>query len=393
MTRQRTQDVVLPATGMVEEATILAWHKAIGEHVEVDEPLCEIETDKAVADVPAPAAGTLAEVLAQPGETVAIETTIAVIAVDDDAEAPDGVSADGGAGDAHASGAAAASSERPGEAAAVGASRDQDSAAVGQAQRPAGATGDASGADAAAVPPGYDDVPYEPRANSRMRRATAEHMTRSLQTAAHVFTEVYVDMTAVAAARDALNDRRAADGASRLSPLPFIVRAACLALRAHPVFNATFTPDQTLLWQERNAGIAVDTPDGLLVPVVRRADELELEDLAERIDELATRARAGRLRQEDLSGATFTISNPGSIGAASAPAIISQPQTAILGVPAIVRRPWVVGSGSDERIAVRPILKLGLSYDHRAADGADAARFMARVRAELEGWPAPAAAA
>jgi 2-oxoglutarate dehydrogenase E2 component (dihydrolipoamide succinyltransferase) len=251
-----------------------------------------------------------------------------------------------------------------------------------RAPRPAGP---ALGADG--LPPGYEGVPHEVVKTTRIRRVIAEHMVRSRQTAAHMTTEVDVDLSAVVRARTELNAARLAAGEAKLSYLPFIARAACVTLGEHPELNATFLGERTIHWRAVNLGVAVDTPEGLLVPVVKGCDRLAAPAIGDAIADLAERARTRKLAPDDLAGGTFTLSNPGSVGAVSAPAIINQPQVAILGVPTIQRRPWVV---ADERgaeaISIRSILRLAVTFDHRAVDGAGATRFAVAVKDHLEAW-------
>ncbi len=200
-------------------------------------------------------------------------------------------------------------------------------------------------------------------------------------------TEVDVDLGLLTDVRAALNAQRQQAGQGKLSFLPFIARAACAALGEHRDLNATFETERLLQWREVNLGIAVDTSRGLMVPVVRGAEQLTVESLGARIVEAAERVRDGRMEADDFRGGTFTISNPGSVGAVSAPAIINQPQVAILGMPTIVRRPWVVHlPDGQETIAIRPIVRLALTFDHRAVDGADATRCLVDVRRRLESW-------
>jgi 2-oxoglutarate dehydrogenase E2 component (dihydrolipoamide succinyltransferase) len=187
--------------------------------------------------------------------------------------------------------------------------------------------------------------------------------------------------------RSALNAQRQQAGQAKLSFLPFIARAACAALLDHPDLNATFETERLLRWGEVNLGIAVDTPRGLMVPVVRGAEKLTVEPLAQAIVDVAARVRDGKADPDDFRAGTFTLSNPGSVGAVSAPAIINQPQVGILGMPTIVRRPWVVTlPDGQETIAIRPIIRLALTFDHRAVDGADATRCLVDVRRRLEAW-------
>ncbi|MBS1879926.1 MAG: 2-oxo acid dehydrogenase subunit E2 [Actinobacteria bacterium] len=264
-------------------------------------------------------------------------------------------------------------------AAAAAGSSSSGAAAARRAAADTGAT--------AGLPSGYDGVPHEIVTTTRVRRAIAEHMIRSRQTAAHMTTEVDVDLGAAVRARAELNRARLAAGAARLSFLPLIARATCAALAEHPDLNASFQGERTIRWGQVNLGIAVDTEAGLLVPVVRDAGAMTAPAIGAAIADLAARARDRQLVPDDLAGGTFTISNPGSVGAVSAPAIINQPQVAILGIPAIQRRPWVVaGPDGEEMIAIRSILRLAVTFDHRAVDGADATRFAVAVKDRLETW-------
>jgi len=240
------------------------------------------------------------------------------------------------------------------------------------------------------LPRGYDDVPYELVPTSRQRRLIAEHMIRSRQTAAHMTTEAEVDMSAAGRARETLNASRA-QASGRVSYLALIARATCVALREFPNLNATFELEHHIRWGEVNLGIAVDTELGLLVPVIRSCERLTASAIADAIADLATRARSRRLTPDDMRAGTFTISNPGSLGAASAMAIINQPQVAILGTPAIIRRPVVVADAhGGETIGIRPMMTLALTFDHRAVDGAEATRCVVRIKELLERWDAAA---
>lgn len=243
--------------------------------------------------------------------------------------------------------------------------------------------------DSTSLPIGYEDVPYQEMVTSPHRRAISEHMRRSRQTSAHMTTEVDVEMFQASKVRSIVNASRELVGQRRISFLSFISKAAVAVLAEYPELNATFQHQRSLLWDEVNLGIAVDTPSGLVVPVIRSADGLSTEKIADAIASVGERARARRLLPDDLRAGTFTISNPGSVGAVSAPAIINQPQVAILGIPVIVKRPWVISTpeGTDA-VAVRPILRLALTFDHRAVDGAYATRYLVRVKDCLEAWDA-----
>ncbi|MCW2958283.1 MAG: hypothetical protein JWP18_1086, partial [Solirubrobacterales bacterium] len=234
---------------------------------------------------------------------------------------------------------------------------------------------------------GYDDVPHVVVATTRQRRATAEHMRRSRQTAAHMTTEAEVDMSAVGRAREALNQAAAQAGDARLSYLALIARVACATLQDFPDLNATFQDERHIRWGQVNLGIAVDTPDGLIVPVIRGCEGLTAPAIAAAIADVAERARSRRLIPDDLRAGTFTLSNPGSAGGYSAMAIINQPQVAILGTPVIVRRPAVVvDEHGGESIGIRPMMTLTLTFDHRAVDGAEATRCVVAMKHRLEAW-------
>jgi pyruvate/2-oxoglutarate dehydrogenase complex dihydrolipoamide acyltransferase (E2) component len=236
--------------------------------------------------------------------------------------------------------------------------------------------------DAPAEPALHSESPYreeQPQAApasgqelSLMRQQIGAHMVRSLQTAAHCTTIVEADMSAIEAAR------------GRLSYLPFVARATIAALREFPMLNSTLEGDRLTVHEEVNLGIAVSLgEEGLIVPVVKNAHELSHEGLATRIKELAERARSKRLTPDEVSGGTFTITNPGAFGALLATPIINQPQVAILDLEAVVKRPVVVNGDS---IAIRPMTYLCMSWDHRALDGAVAAQFLSAVRKHIEGW-------
>ena len=415
--------VPMPHMGVsVEEGTVIEWRKAVGDEVSAGEVICEISTDKVDTEVESPTSGTLTKIVVDAGETVAVGAPLAELNGDDravDAGVEIGARAAGGR-DEHGgfdpAAAADAVTSLPSDeplaspvAKRVAAERGVELGSVTGSGRngrirkadvlAAAAAGPSSSGAAAArrapastparkgVPMGYEGVPHEVVPTTRVRQAIAEHMIRSRQTAAHMTTEVDVDLTAVVRARRELNAARTESGEAKLSFLPFIARATCAALAEHPDINATFQGEQTIRWGQVNLGIAVDTEAGLLVPVVRNAGTMTAPALGEAIADLAARARDKKLVPDDLAGGTFTISNPGSVGAVSAPAIINQPQVAILGIPAIQRRPWVVaGPEGEEMIAIRSILRLAVTFDHRAVDGADATRFAVAAKDRLESW-------
>jgi 2-oxoglutarate dehydrogenase E2 component (dihydrolipoamide succinyltransferase) len=218
-----------------------------------------------------------------------------------------------------------------------------------------------------------------------MRQAIARHMTESRRTAAHCTTIVEADFTRVADRRRELRDSMRRRGVN-LTYLAFVALATVETLQEHPRFNASVDGEEIVYHEDVNLGIAVALDDGLVVPVVRRAQRLSLEGMAAAIGDLAARARDRRLDPDEVHGGTFTITNPGQFGAVLATPIINQPQVAILDLEAVVKRPVVVEGTEGDSIAIRPMTYLCMSWDHRALDGADAARFLAAVKARLEGW-------
>ena len=386
--------IAMPHMGVsVTEGTVVAWLKAVGEQVRAGEPLCAIETDKVEAEVDAPADGVLARVIAEVGETVQVGQPLAELE-----GVGSGVSGVGALPQRRfePSAAAAAVIARPGKRSPISspvARRIAEHHGIDlDVVRGTGMRGRVRKADVLALvetaptphtphptpdlPRGYEDVPHETVPHTRNRRLIAEHMVRSRRTAAHMTTEADADMSAASRARKETN----------VSYLALVAHATCAALREFPSLNATFQEERLLRWGEVNMGIAVDTEAGLLVPVIRRCERLNAAEIGEAIADLAERARSRKLTADDMRAGTFTISNPGSLGGVSAMAIINQPQVAILGTPAIVRRPWVVADEhGDETIGIRPIMRLALTYDHRAVDGAEATRCVVRIKQLLEG--------
>jgi pyruvate/2-oxoglutarate dehydrogenase complex dihydrolipoamide acyltransferase (E2) component len=408
-------DVTMPQMGVsVAEGTIVAWRVEVGDRIAADETICDISTDKIDTEVPAPVGGVVAELLVVIDETVPVGTVIARIAqtggaapgADGGSEPGTSVSAEPESPQANGSPPAAAPElgpEAPRRYSPVvqriatehgidlsrvtgtgrgGRVRKQDvlafieSAPASRAPAP----------EAAPEPPLHIESPYRPEpvasatesGLSRMRRTIGEHMKRSLETAAHCTTWIEVDMAQIEAARARLG----------MTALAFVARATIDALRDHPAINATLEGDQYTRHDDINLGIAVSLgDDGLIVPVVHRAHELSVEGLAARIREVARRARERELTPDDVQGGTFTITNPGQYGSIMATPIINQPQVGILDFEAVVKRPVVVTDAEgNDAIAIRPMTILGLSWDHRALDGALSAQFLASVRRHLEGW-------
>lgn len=237
------------------------------------------------------------------------------------------------------------------------------------------------------VPSGYETVAHEAIALSPQRRAIARNLLESVSTAPQLTAQVDVDMSAVTRARAIANKERAARGQRKLSFLPFIARALCAVVAEHPDINATFTDTHLLRWQSVNLGIAVDAANGLFVPVVRGADRLTLSAMGDAISEVTQRVLDRKATTEDLSAGTITISNSGSVGGVIATPILTKPQVASLGLPAIVRTPVAVTTADgEEYVAIRPVARLGLTFDHRAFDGAQALRALLSVKDKLETW-------
>ncbi len=412
-------DVTMPQMGVsVAEGTVVAWRVEVGDRIEAEQTICEISTDKIDTEVPAPVGGVVAEIVVPLEATVEVGVVLARIAVGDGAAEVDGGPAAAVEGPAAGPGGPAAAVEgpaagpggppRPGRGPAryspvvqrIAAEHGIDLSTVAGTGRDgrvrkqdvmALVNGNGAGGAVAEEPPLHIESPYRARSRgrgrrwggaggggelSRMRRQIGAHMKRSLDTAAHCTTWIEVDMGRVEAARAALG----------VTALPFVARATIDALREHPALNAWMEGDRYTRVDDVNLGIAVSLgEDGLIVPVVHRAQELSVEGLAARIKDLARRARSRQLTADEVRGGTFTITNPGQYGSIMATPIINLPQVGILDLEAVVKRPVVVSDGGGgDAIAIRPITILGLSWDHRALDGALSAQFLASVKRGLE---------
>ena len=425
-------DVVMPQMGeSIVEGTLTRWLKKRGDRVERDEPLFEISTDKVDSEIPAPAAGVLAEVLVEEGATVAINSVVAKI---DDAGGSTAAAAPpepATAPEQKAQTPATAPVERAAPAAPpppaapkppepetaaepagplsplvrrmarennIDLSQVRGTGAGGRitkqdvegflSARPAVAPPAPPAPPAAAVAAPAQPVARAEAPRSRiepmstMRQKIAEHMVFSKRTSAHVTTVHKVDMTKVAR----LRDRAKADFQARygfgLTFLPFVARAACEALRQFPVINASIDGTSIVYHADINLGIAVALDNGLIVPVIRNADERNVVGLQRAIVDLAARARSKQLRPDDVKDGTFSITNFGSFGSIFATPVINQPQVGILGVGAVEKVPVVM----DDAIAIRSICHLALTFDHRLIDGAVGDQFCQKVKAALEGW-------
>jgi pyruvate/2-oxoglutarate dehydrogenase complex dihydrolipoamide acyltransferase (E2) component len=382
-------DVVMPQMGVsVAEGTIVGWPVSVGEPIAADAPICEISTDKIDVEVPSPVSGVVSEILAEVGETVAVGTVIARIATADARApeiAPPKQSTRNGHERRHYSPVVQRIAAEHGVdlSAVTGTGRD------GRVRKPDVLAFIESSGGGAAVeePPMHIESPYRPDpvpqpaqsgTLSRMRRSIGEHMKRSLETAATCTTWTEVDMSRIEAARTSL----------KLTALPFVARACVAALREQPALNAWLEGETYTRHDSVHLGIAVSLgDDGLIVPVVHDAHELSVEGLSTRIRDLAGRARDRQLTPDDVRGGTFTITNPGQYGSIMATPIINLPQVGILDLEAVVKRPVVLtDADGNDSIAIRPITILGLSWDHRALDGVQAAQFLAAVKRHLEGW-------
>jgi len=454
-------DVVMPQMGeSIFEGTITKWLKKPGDKVERDEPLFEISTDKVDAEIPSPSAGVLKEIKIAEGQTVPIQTIVAVIdgAGSAAASAPAPAAAPAKPASAPAPAPAAAKPAAPAPALAAPASAPAaPAAASGSTERihssplvrrlakehgvdlsaiegtgaggritkedieaviagqsaPAAAQAPAPAAAARpSVPPPAPapvgapavhgsqyvaalqiGVPreriyfgnYEVQPLSNMRQKIAEHMVASKHVSAHVYSVDEIDMTKVAAIRAKAKEEFEKRYETKLTFMPFFVKAAVAGLRAYPTLNASLDGTNMVLHKEINVGIAVALDWGLLVPVIRNADEKNLLGIQRNLNDLAERARSKKLKPEEVQEGTFSITNPGVFGGLFGLPVISQPNVGILGLGAIEKRPVVI----NDSIAIRSMCYVTLSYDHRVVDGAVAHQFLHKVKETLENWSEP----
>lgn len=473
-------EVVMPQMGeSIAEGTITKWLKNVGEHVDRDEPLFEISTDKVDAEIPSPAAGTLTEVRYKEGETVEVNTVVAVL--DGNGAAPpakeETVAAPPAAPPVDTARAEAAPSpsqsappkpespatvETPKPAisaepapvahktevkplvkkgdianvkAAPAPERTGDGATAADLRRtkssplvrkiasehnidiqqlegtgmsgrvtkndilsfiesgsPAPAAAPAKTETApAALAPTQPAPAIKPAEGDRveqmtvMRKKIAEHMIASRRTSAHVSTVYEIDMTKIAKLRDENREAFLANTGTKLTFMPFIFKAVTDAIRKFPIFNSQVSGDQIIYKRDINLGMAVALDQGLIVPVIKRADDLSISGLARAANDLADRARTKQLKPDEVGGGTFTITNPGVFGGLFGTPIINQPQVAILGVGKIEKRAKVLTSADGEDyIAIRQMAYFALSFDHRIVDGSDAEKFLAYIKEQLE---------
>ncbi|MBS1880197.1 MAG: 2-oxo acid dehydrogenase subunit E2 [Actinobacteria bacterium] len=400
----------MPQMGIsVAEGTIVEWRKRPGDWVEADEPICDVSTDKVDVEIPAPTAGRLARILVEPGETVAVGAVLAVL---DGAarpgqahpqESPPPVAAEPPAPELDRSGFYSPVVRRIAAEHGVELERVEGHGVGGRVRKadllafiehpepeptperePAlEPAPERAAAASPAAEPAELLGPSHREPMSPMRRQIARHMVASRRGAAHCTTVVEVDFSRVVARRRELREAMARRGVN-LTYLAFVAAETVAALARHPVLNASVEGEEIVYHEDVNLGIAVALEDGLIVPVIRQAQRLSLEGLAAAIGDLATRAREKRLHPDEVRGGTFTITNPGQFGAVLATPIINQPQVAILDLEAVVKRPVVVEREGEDSIAIRPLSYLCMSWDHRALDGAEAARFLGGIKHGLE---------
>ncbi|MFJ4160550.1 2-oxoglutarate dehydrogenase, E2 component, dihydrolipoamide succinyltransferase [Microbacterium testaceum] len=437
-------EVKLPELGeSVTEGTVTRWLKAVGDDVAVDEPLLEISTDKVDTEIPSPVAGTLQEILVQEDETVNVGAALARIgsgaAPAAQPEAPAAPAAEEKPAEQPAPAAEEKPAEQPAPAAEQKPAEQPAPAAAPAAAAPAASSNDdvtyvtplvrrlaqqqgvdlasvkgsgvggrirkedvlkaaeaaksapAAAAPAAASAPAAAPAPVEvsplrgtTQKMSRLRKVIAERAVASMQATAQLTTVVEVDVTKLAALRDRMKGEFQQKTGDKLSFLPFFAIAAIEGLKAYPIINSTVEGDEIVYPAHENVSIAVDTERGLLTPVVKDAGDKNIAQLAREIADLAARTRDNKLKPDELAGGTFTLTNTGSRGALFDTPIVFLPQSAILGLGAVVKKPGVVSVDGKDAISVRSYVYLALSYDHRIIDGADAARFLGTVKARLE---------
>lgn len=446
-------EVVMPQMGeSIAEGTITKWLKKVGERVERDEPLFEISTDKVDAEIPSPAAGTLTEIRFKEGDTVEVNTVVAVLDGDGSGPSPKSPPEKAApvepppppaetkpaappppppvetkpapAAPAPSASSAATTAEdlrrtkssplvrkiaqehgvdisqlegtglsgrvtkndilsfiESGTSTAAAPARKPEAPAAA----PAPAQPQPAPAEIPAPPPPKPQMGDRVEQMSVMRKKIAEHMVLSRRTSAHVTTVYEIDMTRVAKLREQHRDSFYERTGTKLTFMPFIFEAVNKALRKFPIFNAQVSGEQIIYKQDINLGMAVALDWGLIVPVIKRADDLSISGLARVANDLADRARTKQLKPDEVTGGTFTITNPGVFGGLFGTPIINQPQLAILGVGKIEKRPKVMTSpDGDDFIGIRWMAYFALSFDHRVIDGADAERFLAFVKEQLE---------
>ena len=447
-------DVIMPQMGeSIAEGTLSKWLKKVGDEVKRDEPIFEISTDKVDAEIPAPSAGVLAEILVTEGQTVAVQTVVARLETEKGAAVGAAPAASGGSGASSVgNGASAGVGAPPGKQDAPASAPPQQrsvASATAGTRAPSGApnsledrlrsrssplvrkiaaehgieisalsgsgiagrvtrrdieqhlqsgAGVAGGTFASGRSPQYSGQPQLPvptawpgdriEQMSKMRALISDHMVASRRTSAHVTSFFEIDLTRVARIRARLRGEFEAQTGHKLTYLPFIIKAVTEGLRQFPMLNASVAGTNIIYRRNINIGIAVALEWGLIVPVIRSADDLSLAGLTKSLNDLAARARAKKLAPTEVQEGTFTITNPGVFGSLMGTPIINQPQVAIMGVGAIEKRPKVItGADGEDTIAIRTCAYFSISFDHRIVDGADADKFMAFIKQYIESYP------
>jgi len=417
--------ITMPALGeSVSEGTVTRWLKSVGDSVAVDEALLEVSTDKVDTEIPSPVAGTLLAIDVAVDTTVPVGARLALIGGQGAVAAPvvaapvvaapvvaaPVVAAPVVAAPVVAAPVVAAPVAQPTDSYVTPIVRKLASelgvnlasvkgTGIGgrirkedvEAAAPRSSAAASSAPAAVKAPAASSVVATSPLRGttvtmSRLRKVIAARMVESLQVSAQLTTVIEVDVTKIARLRDRSKATFEAREGVKLSFLPFFAVAVCEALKQHPVLNSSVEGDQIIYHGAEHLGVAVDTDRGLLVPVIHNAGDLNMGGVARKIADLAARTRDNKVSPDELGGGTFTLTNTGSRGALFDTPIINQPQVAILGLGAVVKRPMVVkGEDGGETIAIRSMVYLGLSYDHRVVDGADAARFLVTLKERLEG--------
>jgi 2-oxoglutarate dehydrogenase E2 component (dihydrolipoamide succinyltransferase) len=430
----------------IAEGTLSKWLKKVGDEVKRDEPIFEISTDKVDAEIPSPSAGVIAEIIVQEGQTVAVQTVVARLETEKGAAVP--AETKPAAPAAAAAAAPPAKAEAPAAAAAparatpaatpahsagsnggnsfeervrtkssplvrkMAAEHGLDIAALqgsgiagrvtkkdlvgfieSGAQAPNRIASMHAPGGVARGPEDHGPVP-EPWAGdvvepmSKMRALISDHMVMSRRTSAHVTSFFEVDFTRVAKIRQKKRAEFEASYGQKLTYMPFIIKAVVDGLRAFPIMNSSVAGHNVIYRKQINIGIAVALDWGLIVPVIKNADDLSLSGLTRSLNDLASRARAKKLSPEEVQGGTFTITNPGVFGSLMGTPIINQPQVGIMGVGAIEKRPKIMtGADGEDTIAIRTCAYFSISFDHRVIDGAVADEFLAHVKKGIETYP------
>lgn len=392
----------------VIDGVIVRWLKQPGDRVELDEPLVEVDSDKVSAEIPSPAQGILKEIIAVEGTTVPVGEVICLIASDQSEESSADAAVKSPKEKSAPSGTMDTNGELTSSQAPAAARRKGDEHAFSPSVRrlaqehnidPAELVGTGIGGrvtkkdmlKAIEARSGKGDAAQALRTLfgedevvpiSRMRRRIAERMVQSKQTVPHAWTMVEVDVTNLVAWRESIKEEFRRREGVNLTYYPFVIKAAVEALKEYPIMNSMWQDDKIVIRRQINIGVAVDLDDGLIVPVIRNADQLSIAGIAKAVADLASRARSGNLKPDEVQGGTFTVNNTGAFGSIQSAPIINYPQAAILSMETITKRPVVI----DDAIAIRSMVNLCVSLDHRILDGAVCGRFLRSVKQRLESY-------